>query len=199
MQLFPGLILEILQLSPGLHSTELHIFPGLPYLVWGLSPIFIGHSRNMQQLASHIEADAVARPIQRAWLNHDREFLYEEIFQHPAEAYLARFAEPAFIPSDGIPELTSEISEDFYDCLSDDIALVQGENAKITELKCIVAGLKQEAETYLGGGMTVDGYVARLIENQKAEMEYRKRILQSEESDEVKAERLRIRRMRGLR
>ena len=142
-----------------------------------------------KQAAPSGEMIAKAKP--RKWLEHDKEFLYSSIFTHPSEAYLAHFAEPGFIPNAGIPQLTQAIREDFYDSLSEDILLVQGEDEKISALKHIVSGMKQDAEMSLGSGMTVDDFATRLIERQYMEAEHRNGILRSDGSVEDKNVRLR--------
>ena len=120
----------------------------------------------------------VAKPRPRKWLGHQQEFVYEQIFPHPSEAFLARFAEPGFMPANPEPSFSEAVKEDLLDRLVDDILLTPGEDERIAALKRIVAGLKREAEMMLGAGMTVEEIVMRFEERQKMEIEHRARILQ---------------------
>ena len=132
----------------------------------------------------------VAKPRPRKWIERENEFLYEQIFEHPAEAFLAKFAEPGFLPNGVMPQLTDAVREDFYDSLADDIPLVRGEPVEIASLKRIVAGMKQEAEMSIGGGMSVDDFVTRLQERQRMEIAYRAEIMSGAGTAQEKAEKL---------
>lgn len=118
----------------------------------------------------------VAKPRPRKWIGHDREFLYEEIFAHPSEAFLARFAEPGYLPRGGVPPMTPGLKEDLFDCIADDVVLDDGEDESVVSLKRIVAGLKQEVEMMLGTGMSVEDVVARLTARQQMEIEHRNKV-----------------------
>lgn len=120
----------------------------------------------------------VAKPRPRRWLGHDREFLYDKIFPRSSEAYLARFAEPGYLPRGGIPAMTSDVKEDLFDCLADDIALEDGDDESVVALKRIVAGLKQDVEMMLGTGMSVEDVMARFCARQQMEIEHRAKVAQ---------------------
>ena len=123
-------------------------------------------------------ASFVAKPRPRRWLEHRGEFNCSQIFSHPSEAYLARFAEPGVMPKETPSPLSESLKEDMLDCLADDILLSPGEDEDVAMLKRIVAGLKSEVELMLGAGMTVEDAIARFEERQKMEIEHRDRILQ---------------------
>ena len=124
------------------------------------------------------EVMRVAKPRPRRWLEHRQDFAYDKIFSHPSEAFLARFAEPGFVPADKVPPFSEALKEDLLDCLADEILLSPSENESVAALKRIVSGLKSEVEMMLGSGMTVEEVIARFEERQKMEVEHRERILQ---------------------
>ena len=72
--------------------------------------------------------------------------------------------------------MTPGLKEDLFDCIADDVVLVDGEDESVVSLKRIVAGLKQEVEMMLGTGMSVEAVVARLIARQRMEIEHRNKV-----------------------
>lgn len=116
---------------------------------------------------------SVAQPLARQEILGSRARLDDfsaGIFNHPAEAYLARFAEPGRPLRDF---LQSPTEDEFRASLADPIYCASNELTEYIDLKRIVVGIKREMAAYLEGGGTIEGYVAELVKRQKMESAYR--------------------------
>lgn len=109
----------------------------------------------------------------------------DEIFAHPSEALLARFAEPGKLVEVEVSGDT-ELAEDFRDALEDPIVIMADDSAEIAELKRIVAGLKEEAKMMTASGRTFEDAIAYFMAQQEMESRYRDTILSRDASVEEK-------------
>ena len=155
---------------------------------------------------------SVASPLPRQTIPGDRTRIEAAVgdrgtgsaFKYPAEAYLARFAEPgrpvenleawkfeiletsdsqrnADNPSQMSPQSQmshpkhSATEADFRAALREPIRVASTDFTEVVDLKRIVTGMKREMQAYLAGGGTVEGYLAELEKRQRLEISYRER------------------------
>ena len=114
------------------------------------------------------------------------------VFRHAAERWLARFAEPGRQPHatggteanppsrDGLARTRPVASAppaavDFEAALREPIRIASNDFTEVVDLKRIVTGMKREMKAYLGGGGTVEQYLAELEKRQRLEISYRER------------------------
>ena len=115
----------------------------------------------------------VAQPLPRQTIPGDRtriEAARNSAFKSPAEAYLARYAEPGRQSQMSRPQ---SLAEAFKTCLKEPIRIASTDFTEVVDLKRIVTGMKREMGAYLAGGGTVDGYLAELEKRQRLEASYR--------------------------
>ena len=142
----------------------------------------------------------VAAPLPRQTIPGDRariDVARETAFQSPAEAWLARFAEPGRVVENGFNrvERAEHVEgredsgnparptrsarpdfptyEDFVACLKESVRVASTDFTEVVDLKRIVAGMKREMSAYLAGGGTVEQYLAELAKRQRLEISYR--------------------------
>ena len=109
----------------------------------------------------------------------------DAIFSHPSEVLLARFAEPGRVVEVDV-SVDAELAEEFRDALEDPIIITADDSAEIAELKCIVAGLKEEAKMMMASGRTFEDAIAYFMAQQEMEARYRDTILSRDASVEEK-------------
>ena len=105
---------------------------------------------------------------------------FAQLFAHPGERFLARYAEPGVYRFRGNAESENlnEIAVALRGCLEATIPSVAGEEREIAEYKAIVRGMKLELKEYLSDGVgTADGYLRRLKERLSTERQIRARVL----------------------
>lgn len=121
--------------------------------------------------------DYIARPRSRCQLSAP--VRVDEVFSRPFERFLARFAQPGARVDVG--DLTTadmeRLAADFSRALAEPIIVRAGDDPAVASLKCIVAGLKSEAEMHLIGGRSFAEYAAWLGKRQQMEADYRESIL----------------------
>lgn len=103
-------------------------------------------------------------------------------FEHPAEAYLARFAQPGV----GVPPLPERaamelLEDDLQDALDDPIVIRAEDSRAVAELKRIVSGLKEEVSLLLTSGKTLGEVRSWLEGRQRMEAAYREQIIRRSE------------------
>jgi len=124
----------------------------------------------------------VAQPLPRQTIPGDRtriEAARNSAFKSPAEAYLARYAEPGRIV--GSRERSPSLQQtgakpadgEFASALREPLRIASTDFTEVVDLKRIVTGMKREMKAYLAGGGTVDGYLAELEKRQRLEASYR--------------------------
>lgn len=120
-------------------------------------------------------ADSVtATPIERQQVPGDRtrvEAAKAGAFSDPADAFLARFAEPGRPFS--APECDWPKQEEFKRALSCPLTVASDEFTESIDLKRIVTGMKREMGQYLAGGGYVSGYIRELVRRQQTEIDAR--------------------------
>ena len=140
-----------------------------------------------------------ATPLPRQAIPGDRariEAARETAFRSPAEAWLARFAEPGRAVENGLnraeraegredsdnparstrsARLNPPAHEDFVACLKEPTRIASTDFTEVVDLKRIVTGMKRELGAYLSGGGTVQQYLAELVKRQRLEISYRER------------------------
>lgn len=119
---------------------------------------------------------STATPLARQRIPGNRERVEKipsDLFQHPAEMFLARFAEPGHEVADYV--MTPEVEADFPAALKESIQIAADEFTEYVDLKRIVVGMKREMRAYLAGGGTAQEYVAELVKRQKMEISYREK------------------------
>ena len=134
---------------------------------------------------------SVAAPLPRQAIPGDRQRIEQAIrgpdgrspresgqgaFAHPAERWLARYAEPGRkIDGLKIEDLGLRGDDAWRSCLREPIRIASTDFTEVVDLKRIVAGMKREMKAYLAGGGTVEGYLAELEKRQRLELSYRER------------------------
>lgn len=116
---------------------------------------------------------SIAQPLARQEIPGSRariEDIPSTLFKSPAEAFLARFAEPGR----PLPDTSETPPEsEFRAALAEPIYFASNELTEYIDLKRIVAGIKREMSAYLNGGGTLEAYIAELVKRQKMEIVYR--------------------------
>ena len=132
--------------------------------------------------------DRIARPRARKPISGLYPFskavdkVFAASFAHPAEIYLARFAQPGL----DVPHL-SEISvlemleDDLRDSLDEPIVIRAEDSREVVELKRIVSGLKEETMLLLNSGKSLEEVKSWLEGRQQMESDYRKQIIRRSE------------------
>ena len=110
-------------------------------------------------------------------------------FPRPAERFLARFASPGRPVADISPDELRDAEEDFYDSLESDIIIREGDSRMISELKGIVAGIKDEARMLQSSGRSFSEIAQWLRDRQRMEADYRAHIIERFAHDEAEANR----------
>ena len=110
-------------------------------------------------------------------------------FPRPAERFLARFASPGRPVADIAPDELRDAEEDFYDSLESDIIIREGDSRMISELKGIVAGIKDEARMLQSSGRSFSEIAQWLRDRQRMETDYRAHIIERFAHDEAEANR----------
>ena len=130
-----------------------------------------------------VKVKKIAKPRPRKQLSQQVENP-SSFFLHEAESFLSRYAQPGRELDS--QEFSEAMKDDLLDALEDVIIIHPSDPREVTELKHIVAGLKEEASMILAGGKSVDDLIAWFDERQKMEIAYRKRIIEDSSSREEK-------------
>ena len=88
-------------------------------------------------------------------------------FDHPSENYFSLYARPGMPVAP--PPLPDYFEDDVMKALEEDIVVYDDDPAEVEELKCIVAGIKEELRAYLKDGGTVLDFVEGLKKRQHEE------------------------------
>lgn len=139
-------------------------------LLAGLGVFFLSQGTKREARGTTTEA----RPLARQEIGGNRgrvEKAQAEAFKNPAEAFLARFAEPGRKFS--APECDWPKKADFEAVLDRPILVASDEFTESIDLKQIVVGMKKEMSAYLKGGGLVSGYIRELINRQQMECGFR--------------------------
>lgn len=100
---------------------------------------------------------------------------YTNVFAHPGECLLARYAQPGYVMSATVAEQPKPAT--LADCLAHEIVIGSDDAREVAELKRIVNGMKDELRAYLADGVgTPETYVRRLNERLREELSIRYRI-----------------------
>lgn len=97
-------------------------------------------------------------------------------FRHPSESYLAQFALPG-VRTQASVDQGRQVAEDLCDALEENIVIEPKDSREIAELKQIVAGLKEDAQTYLRSGAGLADYFKFLVMRQRMESDCRQRMI----------------------
>ena len=94
-----------------------------------------------------------------------------QIFKHPSECYLARYAMIGDVRN--LPGVdVAELEEDFYDAIDEDIYIEPSDSSAVVDLKRIVAGLKNEVEMFIDSGKTMTDVLKYFDDRQRMENAY---------------------------
>jgi hypothetical protein len=108
--------------------------------------------------------------------------LFAETFVHPAEAYLARFAQPGLeVPALSAGKVMEMLEDDLRDALDDPVIIRTDDPREVAELKRIVSGLKEEVALLLNSGKSLEEVKNWLEGRQRMEADYRKQIIRRNE------------------
>ena len=126
----------------------------------------------------------IATPLPRQMIPGDRKRIADaaSAFKYPAEAWLARYAEPGrqlpatietppAAPAASHP--TRPAPADFEAALREPIRIASTDFTEVIDLKRIVTGMKREMKAYLAGGGTIGQYLLELNKRQRLEISYR--------------------------
>ena len=104
--------------------------------------------------------------------------LFNRVFSHPSESWLARFAQPGvFIPDSKDDDIQGVLEDDLVDALEDAIVILPDDSQEIVDVKRIVAGLKEEISLLLTSGKSIPDARKWLEGRQQMESDYRRTIL----------------------
>ena len=125
--------------------------------------------------AGYADRNGNARPIARRqiWGNdlivdNAAKHGWSDVFENQADRLLARFAQPGrsverlYIPK--------EVERWAEDALKSPIRIADDELEEFKQMKCMVAGMREELKDYLADGGSVMGYFGRLMERQNEEL-----------------------------
>ena len=126
----------------------------------------------------------IATPLPRQMIPGDRKRIADaaSAFKYPAEAWLARYAEPgrqlpATIETPPAAPAASHATRpapaDFEAALREPIRIASTDFTEVVDLKRIVTGMKREMKAYLAGGGTIGQYLLELNKRQRLEISYR--------------------------
>ena len=118
----------------------------------------------------------IAPALKRQMIVGDRERLdaaRSTLFSLPAEAFLARFAEPG--REFAAPECDWPKKDDFKAAFANQLMYADDEFTECIDLKRIVVWMKREMKAYLDAGGLVSGYIKELIKRQQTEIDLRKK------------------------
>lgn len=88
-------------------------------------------------------------------------------FDHPSENFFSLYARPGMPVAP--PPLPDHFEDDVMKALDEDIVVYDDDPAEVEELKCIVAGIKEELRAFLKDGGTVLDFVEGLKMRQQEE------------------------------
>lgn len=127
---------------------------------------------NKQSISSGVIQLAQPRP--RKWLDLPVGFSPTNVFTHPHEIYLSRYALPGVTPRVALDTSYTELPvQDFYDNLNAGIVIDASDDLAVAELKRIVAGMKEDAKKYLTMPDGIKKLGMWLDERQTMEASYR--------------------------
>ena len=158
----------------------------------GVTDTSSGESQPRRRIESQVvelpSGERIARPRARRPIPGLHPFskvtgkLFAEAFVHPAEAYLARFAQPGLeVPTLVEGRVMEILEDDLRDALDDPIVIQAGDSREVVELKRIVSGLKEESALLLNSGKTLEEVKNWLEGRQRMEADYRKQIIRRSE------------------
>lgn len=129
------------------------------------------------RIVEMVPGSRIAKPYPRRYIRSLADGLTSvTCFVHVSENYLARFAMPG-VDCGNLPDEPAELVGDFCDALDHNIVITANDDSDIAELKCIVAGLKAEAELYLRTGSGIKDFFRFVRNRQKMESDCRQRML----------------------
>lgn len=111
-------------------------------------------------------------------LSRQTEERFSRMFNHPSEAYLARFAQPGLeVPSLAEVAVMELLEDDLQDALDDPIVIKAEDSRSVAELKRVVSGLKEEVSLLLASGKSLGEVRSWLEGRQRMESAYRRQIV----------------------
>lgn len=127
---------------------------------------------------SYTRADGSVVPIERRQIWGDEAVIelassknWRVIFENPANRLLSLFAQPGYmVPV--FPRIPESIHDDFDRALKEKMVVAPNDLDEYKQMRCIVAGMKDELRAYLAAGGTLDGYLKRLIARQREESDF---------------------------
>lgn len=115
--------------------------------------------------------------------------LLSATFTHPAEVYVARFAQPGLeVPPTDEKATLDMLEYDLQDALDDPIFILSDDSRAIADLKRIVSGIKEEVSLLLTSGKSIEDVRVWLEGRQKMEADYRQQIVSRLEIGELSAD-----------
>ncbi len=133
---------------------------------------------NLDAPFAYSDAKGFAVPIERRQIWGDSAVIeqaqatdWRGLFANPAEQLLALYAQPGVMP-EVFPQLPETLYADMEVALNHRITIAPYDLDEYRQMKCIVEGLKDELRAYLLAGGTVDGYLKRLNQRQREEVEF---------------------------
>lgn len=134
--------------------------------------------RELSESVSYVDSEGYARPIERRQIWGDAAVIsaaakqnWRVIFSNPADRLLALFAEPGQTLA-MLPRLPSTLEQDMTRALNERFAIAEDELDEYRQMKCIVAGMKEELRAYLAAGGKLEGYIRRLQARQREEADF---------------------------
>ena len=132
-------------------------------------------SSEREVAVGYADREGNARPIARrqVWGNDSivdnaAKHGWSDVFENQADRLLARFAQPGK-PVERI-YVPNEVEQWVDAALKSPIRIADDELEEFKQVKCMVAGMREELREYLKDGGSVSGFFGRLVERQNMEI-----------------------------
>ena len=162
------------------------IFGGVAFVVMIAVLAYHEIDKTLPQESAVSSDLSYVQPQPRRWLNLPSTVEYNKLFKHRHEVYLACYAMPGVVVNKKL-EMDDELMRDFKANLGAGIVVDKGDSAEVTELKGIVAGMKEDAKRYLSMSNGISRLAIWLEERQSMEVGYRESFLVRVKKGEMEA------------
>ena len=123
--------------------------------------------------------DRIAKPLPRKQINTDGLAL-DRLFKYESEQYLVRFAAPGIVGG-----VTGELPSDLFDALESPILIRANDTQVVSDLKRIVAGIKQDIALFHSSGKSAAEIADWLKMRQQMEADFRQQLIGGRSKDKA--------------
>lgn len=121
--------------------------------------------------------DRIAKPLPRKQIKADGLAL-DLLFKYESERYLVRFAAPGIVRGE-----TGELPSDIFDALESPILIRANDTQVVSDLKRIVAGIKQDIALFHSSGKSAAEIADWLKMRQQMEADFRQQLIGGRDKD----------------